>query len=288
LSQNKEQNMITFPNAKINLGLNILEKRSDGYHNLETIFYPIQLHDALEITISQKNMGNYILNFYGKHINEDTDNNLVIKAYKIIKALHPTLPSIEIGLLKKIPMGAGLGGGSSDASHMIRLLNDYFHLDMSIKEMEQYAANLGADCTFFIQNKPAYATGIGNILCPIQLSLEGYYLIVIKPEIFVSTAKAYSMIKPRRPIRHLTDIIKTPIEVWKDFMINDFEESVFNQFPEIGVIKESLYQRGALYASMSGSGASVYGIFSKDSSIENLLALNIYYKKCFFCVSILK
>lgn len=185
-------------------------------------------------------------------------------------------------------MGAGLGGGSSDASHMIKLLNEYFHLNMSIGEMEQYAANLGADCAFFIQNRPAYATGIGNILCPIQLSLEGYYLIVIKPEIFVSTAKAYSMIKPRIPNIHLTDIIKTPIETWKDFMINDFEESVFNQYPEIGVIKESLYRQGALYASMSGSGASVYGIFSKEASIENLQALNIYYKKYFFCVSLLK
>jgi len=288
LNQNKEQNMITFPNAKINLGLNILEKRSDGYHNIETIFYPIQLHDALEITISHQNIDNYILNLYGEHINENPDNNLVIKAYKIIKALHPSLPPIEIGLLKKIPMGAGLGGGSSDASHMIRLLNDYFHLDISIREMEQHAANLGADCAFFIQNRPIYATGIGNILCPILLSLEGYYLIVIKPEIFVSTAKAYSMVKPQIPKTHLIDIIKAPIETWKDFMINAFEESVFSQFPEIGIIKESLYQQGALYASMSGSGASVYGIFSKKSSIENLLALNIYYKKCFFHVSVLK
>lgn len=260
--------MITFPNAKINLGLNIIEKRPDGYHNLETIFYPINLQDALEVTRRDTDSKEYILRVCGTSLEIDDEDNLVVKAYKLLKKDHPQMLPIDIHMYKHIPAGAGLGGGSSDAAHMIKLLNEKFLLKLSAEQMESYAAQLGADCAFFIKNKPVFATGIGNVFEPIELSLKGYHIVLVKPDIFVSTRDAFSHIKPARPSVSLKEIVKQPIENWKDSMKNDFEVSVFLKFPEVAAIKDELYDLGAVYAAMSGSGSSVYGIFKEP--VENV------------------
>ena len=260
--------MITFPNAKINLGLNIIEKRPDGYHNLETIFYPINLQDALEVTRRENNDKEYTLHISGAPLEGDPEDNLVVKAYKLLKKDYPGLLPVDIHMYKHIPAGAGLGGGSSDAACMIKLLNDKFSLGLSTERMEEYAVKLGADCAFFIRNKPVFATGIGNLFEPVELSLKGYHIILIKPDIFVSTRDAFAEIKPVRPAVSLKEIVKQPMETWKNSMKNDFEDSVFKKFPEIAAIKDELYDLGAVYAAMSGSGSSVYGIFK--APIENV------------------
>lgn len=255
--------MITYPNAKINLGLNIVEKRPDGYHNLETVFYPINLQDALEVTQSNGEK-DYTLKVSGVPVEGEPDNNLVVKAYRLLKVDYPDMPSIDIHMYKHIPTGAGLGGGSADAAFMIKLLNEKFNLNISVEKMEEYAARLGADCAFFIQNKPVFASGIGNIFEPIQLSLKGYYLVLVKPDIFVSTKDAFAQIRPQQPVHSLKEIIRMPVETWRATMKNDFEYSVFQKFPEIAAIKDKLYDLGAVYASMSGSGSSVFGIFREQ------------------------
>ena len=261
--------MITFPNAKINLGLNIVEKRSDGYHNLETIFYPVSIEDALEITPLHNAEVKYNLHQAGLAIAGDAESNLVVKAYKMLDADFE-LPAVDIQLLKNIPSGAGLGGGSADAAFMLKALNEEFGLQLSYETLEMYAARLGADCAFFVRNQPTYAEGIGNIFSPITLSLKGYQIVLVKPDVFVSTRDAFSQIKPRRPKKSLKDIIAQPIETWKDEMVNDFEESVFPQFPAIEEIKKELYKQGAIYASMSGSGSSVFGIFAASATIPTI------------------
>lgn len=255
--------MITYPNAKINLGLNIVEKRPDGYHNLETVFYPINLQDALEVTLLEGEK-EYALTLSGTPIEGDPDQNLIVKAYRLLKQDFPDMPAIDIHMYKHIPTGAGLGGGSADAAFMIKLLNEKFKLGLGIEKMEEYAASLGADCAFFIQNKPVFATGIGNIFEPIQLSLKGYYLVLVKPDIFVSTKDAFSLIQPMKPTQSLKEIARMPVETWRATMKNDFEISVFQKYPEIAAIKDKLYDMGAIYASMSGSGSSVYGIFREQ------------------------
>ena len=260
--------MITFPNAKINLGLNIVEKRPDGYHNLETIFYPINLQDALEVTRRENNDKEYTLHISGSPLEGEPEDNLVVKAYKLLKKDYPGLLPVDIHMYKHIPAGAGLGGGSSDAACMIKLLNDKFSLGLSTERMEEYAVKLGADCAFFIRNKPVFATGIGNLFEPVELSLKGYHIILIKPDIFVSTRDAFAEIKPVRPAVSVKEIVKQPMETWKHSMKNDFEDSVFKKFPEIAAIKDELYDLGAVYAAMSGSGSSVYGIFK--APIENV------------------
>ena len=260
--------MITFPNAKINLGLNIVEKRPDGYHNLETIFYPINLQDALEVTRRENNDKEYTLHISGSSLEGEPEDNLVVKAYKLLKEDYPGLLPVDIHMYKHIPAGAGLGGGSSDAACMIKLLNDKFSLGLSTERMEEYAVKLGADCSFFIRNKPVFATGIGNLFEPVELSFKGYHIILIKPDIFVSTRNAFAEIKPVRPAVSLKEIVKQPMETWKNSMKNDFEDSVFKKFPEIAAIKDELYDLGAVYAAMSGSGSSVYGIFK--APIENV------------------
>ena len=260
--------MITFPNAKINLGLNIVEKRPDGYHNLETIFYPINLQDALEVTRRENNDKEYTLHISGAPLEGEPEDNLVVKAYKLLKKDYPGLLPVDIHMYKHIPAGAGLGGGSSDAACMIKLLNDKFSLGLSTERMEEYAVKLGADCAFFIRNKPVFATGIGNLFEPVELSLKGYHIILINPDIFVSTRDAFAEIKPVRPAVSLKEIVKQPMETWKNSMKNDFEDSVFKKFPEIAAIKDELYDLGAVYAAMSGSGSSVYGIFK--APIENV------------------
>ena len=255
--------MITYPNAKINLGLNIVEKRPDGYHNLETVFYPINLQDALEVT-DLEGEGEYALKISGTPIEGEIDNNLVVKAYRLLKKDFPHMGPINIHMYKHIPTGAGLGGGSADAAFMLKLLNEKFKLNLSTEKLEEYAAVLGADCAFFIQNKPVFACGIGNIFEEINLSLKGYYLVLVKPDIFVSTKDAFANITPMKPSHSLKEIIRMPVETWRATMKNDFENSVFKKFPEIAAIKDKLYDMGAVYASMSGSGSSVFGIFREQ------------------------
>lgn len=253
--------MLTFPNIKINLGLSITEKRPDGYHNLETVFYPVALEDALEIRTSSEAEKKIILHQYGMEIAGNPENNLVAKAYSLLdKEFH--LPPVEVHLYKHIPSGAGLGGGSSDAAFMLKLLNDHFQLDLSDEQLEIYAATLGADCAFFIKNKPIYAEAIGNIFSPIELSLNGYQIIIVKPDVFISTREAFSNIHPHRSEYPVKKAIRCPIAEWRDILINDFEASVFPQHPVIEEIKEELYNQGAIYASMSGSGSSVFGLFA--------------------------
>lgn len=261
--------MLVFPNAKINLGLNITEKRPDGYHNLETVFYPIPVEDALEINMLHQRNEKFRLHQAGLEIAGEAANNLVVKAYKLLDEKFD-LPPTDIHLFKRIPSGAGLGGGSADAAFMLKLLNDKFNLGLNNEELEEYAARLGADCAFFIKNKPTYAEGIGNIFSSVQLSLKGYQIWLVKPDIFVSTKDAFAQIKPHRPTMSLKEIIKLPVEEWKGRMMNDFEESVFPQFPVIGEIKDEMYRQGAIYASMSGSGSSIYGIFKGDAAIPEV------------------
>ena len=268
--------MLTFPNAKINLGLNITEKRPDGYHNLETIFYPVPIEDALEINILNEGKGKFRLHQAGLEIEGEAENNLVVKAYKLLDDRF-NLPPVDIHLFKHIPSGAGLGGGSADASCMLRLLRDMFSLPLSddglavyAARLETYAAKLGADCAFFIRNRPTYAEGIGNIFSPLPLSLKGYRIWLVKPDIFVSTRDAFAKIKPHHPEMSLKEIAQLPVEEWNGRMVNDFEESVFPQFPTIGEIKEEMYRQGAVYASMSGSGSSVYGLFKEGAVLPEV------------------
>lgn len=261
--------MIVFPCAKINLGLNIVSKREDGYHNLETVFYPIPLYDALEIKYMDEKFPSDTacdLKVTGNAVDCDEQKNLVVKAYHILAADYQ-LQRIHTHLYKHIPSQAGLGGGSSDAAFMIRLLDERFRLNIGNPEMERYAARLGADCAFFIEAEPAYAEGIGDVLMPADGpdgNLHGYYLCVVKPDVAVSTKEAYSAITPKKPAKSCRDIVRQPIETWKEELVNDFEEPIFKMHPELSAIKQKLYDQGAVYASMSGSGSALYGIFKKE------------------------
>lgn len=261
--------MITFPCAKINLGLNIVSKRPDGYHNLETVFYPIPLTDALEIKYMDEKFPSDSpcdLKITGKDVDCNEEDNLVIKAYQLLAADFQ-LPRVHAHLVKRIPTQAGLGGGSSDAAYMIRLLDERFRLNIGIPEMERYAAKLGADCAFFITADPSYAEGIGDVLMPVDVpgaGLGGYYLAVVKPSVAVSTRDAYAAIVPKTPSKCCRDIVRQPIETWKDELVNDFEAPIFAMHPELAAIKQSLYDAGAVYAAMSGSGSALFGIFREQ------------------------
>lgn len=271
--------MITFPNAKINLGLNITGKRPDSYHNLETVFYPIPLEDALEITSLKDSQEKFALHQSGIEIAGEPETNLVVKAYKLLdEKFH--LPPVDIYLHKHIPSGAGLGGGSADAAFMLKLLNEKFALDLNEEQLEEYAASLGADCAFFIKNAPTFAEGIGNLFSPVTLSLKGYRLVLVKPDIFVSTREAFALIHPRQPEYSLKETIRRPVDEWKDYMVNDFEESVFPQHPAIREIKEELYRQGAIYAAMSGSGSSVFGIFEPEAVLPAMDFGNAFHFQC--------
>ena len=260
--------MITFPCCKINLGLNIVSKRPDGYHNLETIFYPVPLCDVLEIKKMDEEFPSDVqcdLKITGNLIDGEEKNNLVVKAYNLI-AEDYQLPRVHTHLYKRIPTQAGLGGGSADAAYMIRLLDERFRLNMGNAEMEHYASKLGADCAFFIRSEISYATGIGDILAPADSesgNLNGYYLVLVKPDIAVSTAEAYATIEPQQPIKCCRDIVKQPIDTWRTELFNDFEVPVFKRYPELKAIKEKLYEKNALYAQMSGSGSTIFGIFGR-------------------------
>lgn len=258
--------MITFPCAKINLGLNIVSERPDGYHDLETVFYPIPLCDALEIKTMNEEFPSEVkcdLKVTGNTVECDEQQNLVVKAYELL-AKDFDLPRVHAHLYKQIPSQAGLGGGSSDGAFMIRLLDERFRLNIGIAEMERYAALLGADCAFFITAEPSYATGIGNILAPAdgpKGNLHGYYIAIVKPDIAVSTREAYQQIVCRKPEKCCRDIVRQPIETWRNELVNDFEEPAFSQHPILADIKQKLYDLGALYAQMSGSGSAIFGIF---------------------------
>ena len=261
--------MLLFPNAKINLGLNILSRRPDKYHDISTVFYPVGWSDALEVISAEDDRKECRLHLSGLPIDGDVQDNLVVKAYRMLAQDYP-LPSVEVYLHKAIPFGAGLGGGSADAAFMLKLLNNKFELGLPDDTLETYATKLGADCAFFIRNRPTYAEGIGNIFSPLPLSLKGYRIWLVKPDIFVSTRDAFAKIKPHHPEMSLKEIAQLPVEEWNGRMVNDFEESVFPQFPTIGEIKEEMYRQGAVYASMSGSGSSVYGLFKEGAVLPEV------------------
>ncbi len=259
--------MITFPIAKINLGLNVVERRQDGYHNLETVFYPVPIKDALEIQLMDEQFPSEVdcdLKVTNLHIEGDESRNLVVRAYQLLKKDFPQMKRVHAHLFKQIPTQAGMGGGSSDCAAMIRLLNDIFRLGLTEHQMISYAARLGADCPFFILNRPVYAEGIGERMQPVELSLAGLYLVVVRPDIPVSTKEAFSLIHPHRPVKNCREIVAQPIDTWRDELTNDFEQSVFALHPELSAIKKQLYDMGAVYAAMSGSGSSIFGLFRKQ------------------------
>ena len=260
--------MILFPNAKINLGLNIVEKRYDGYHNIETVFYPIGLSDVLEVEPSET-CTDYSFSSSGIAIDGDPEDNLIVKAYHLLRSGYQ-FPPIDISLVKQIPFGAGLGGGSADAAFMLRAINEMFELKITPSRLEKIAAKLGADCPVFIRNRPVFATGIGNVFTSIDLSLKGYFLLLVKPDIHVATPEAYSLVVPKKPETSLSELIKQPISEWKNTIKNDFEKSVFARYPAIEKIKNDIYEMGAVYVSMSGSGSSVFGIFETPPEPTNL------------------
>ncbi len=282
--------MVAFPNCKINLGLNIIRKRNDGYHDLETVFYPVPLTDALEVIrnevssfksqdISFKNKEPKTQNLQatsnqqlatcnfsstGLPINGAESDNLCVMAYKLLKQDLPDLPNIKMHLHKVIPMGAGLGGGSADGAFALKLLNNKFQLQLSQQQLIAYALRLGSDCPFFIINKPCFATGRGEIMQPISLDLSAYQLIIVNPKIHIGTGWAFRNITPQTPKKSVQIIIKQPIETWKEELVNDFQIPAINQHKEIGFIINTLYQQGAFYSAMTGSGSTVFGLFAKE------------------------
>lgn len=269
--------MVTFPNCKINLGLNILQKRVDGFHDIETIFFPVGLCDALEIVPSQFKTQLSVSGIY----TGDTADNLCLKAFYLLKKDYPHLPEVNIHLHKAIPLGAGLGGGSADAAFTLQMLNKKFNLNISEKKMHVYALQLGSDCPFFLVNKPCIAAGRGEILEHAAISLSGYKILLIHPGIHISTAEAFSKIKPAIPAKKIKEIIQQPLENWKEELFNDFEKYIFEKYPQVKKIKEDLYNDGAIFASMSGSGSTVFGIFTKDSTI-NFKADPAYFYKLIY------
>jgi 4-diphosphocytidyl-2-C-methyl-D-erythritol kinase len=260
--------MIQFSPCKINLGLSILEKRADGFHALETVFYPVALHDIVEVVPAKL----FTFSHTGISIPGEASTNLCVKAYQLLKADFPEISDVKIHLHKNIPMGAGLGGGSGDGTTVLILLNQLFELNLTQKQLIEYAARLGSDCPFFIINTPAFASGRGEILTPTTVDLNGYSIVIINPGIAISTKLAFSLITPKTPETNLAAVIQQPISTWKDVLINDFEQPIFNSFPELANIKETLYQKGAAYASMTGTGSTVYGIF--PTSIVDTLSFN--------------
>ena len=268
--------MITHPIAKINLGLNVVERRPDGYHNLETVFFPVPICDELEVTIHhspltthQSPVNDCELTLEGIAIEGDVQKNLIVRAYQLLKEDHPDMPRVRARLKKGIPTQAGMGGGSSDGAYMLTMLNELFQLHLTKEQLCGYAARLGADCAFFIDPQPQYAEGIGERLSPVALNLSDWYIGVVRPDVPVSTKEAYSLIKPKRPLRNCRDIVMQPVETWRDELINDFEEGVFALHPELAEVKQRLYDLGAVYAAMSGSGSAIFGLFREPVELES-------------------
>jgi 4-diphosphocytidyl-2-C-methyl-D-erythritol kinase len=250
--------MIAFPFCKINLGLQVIGRREDGYHDIATIFYPLPLYDALEIIVSEQ----HVFRISGQPVPGPEDQNLCLRAYHMLKQDFPQLPALQVYLHKAIPMGAGLGGGSSDAAAMLALLNDKFRLELDRAALSRYATRLGSDCTFFLQKQACYATGRGEQMDPFeQEELDRCSIVLVCPEIPISTPWAYGQIKPHPPDYSLREAALSPVAQWKSYIANDFEQPVFEAYPVLADIKQTLYQRGAHYASLSGSGSAIYGIF---------------------------
>ncbi|MBW8686773.1 4-(cytidine 5'-diphospho)-2-C-methyl-D-erythritol kinase [Chitinophaga sp. B61] len=253
--------MIVFPNCKINLGLHVVSKRPDGFHELETVFYPLPLTDALEVI----SPGSLSFTTSGIAVPGNSADNLCLKAWRLLKQDFADLPEVDIHLHKHIPIGAGLGGGSSDAAFMLQTLNNRFQLGISKEQLITYAAALGSDCPFFIENKAVYATGRGEIMTPVNLDLSSWSFVLVYPGIHINTGWAFSRITPKVPVLSLRDSIAQPVEQWREIISNDFEAAVFPAHPELAEIKDTLYAAGAVYAAMSGSGSAFVGIFPKNS-----------------------
>lgn len=248
----------SYPCAKINLGLYVTERRTDGYHNLQTAFYPVPLCDTLQVDLAKGS--DWTLQTAGVRVDVPKEKNLVGQVYLSMREEF-ALPAIDVYLDKHIPTGAGLGGGSSDAAEMMKRLNTMFQLNLSETDMEQRLARFGADCPFFVQRRPVMASGIGDVFGPLSVKLKGLTLALVKPPVFVSTREAYAGVKPHAPATDLQEALTKPIETWHDNVLNDFEPSVFSAHPELAAIKQTLYQMGALFALMSGSGSTVYALF---------------------------
>jgi 4-diphosphocytidyl-2-C-methyl-D-erythritol kinase len=261
--------MILFPNAKLNIGLNVTERRPDGFHNLESVFYPLPWQDALEIVPAQET----VFTSSGIEIPGAAQSNLCLKAYELLRADF-ALPPVKIHLHKNIPIGAGLGGGSADAAFTLKLLNELFELKLSVEQLENYARKLGADCAFFIRNKPVFAYEKGDMFEPIPLDLAGYYCVVIYPNVHITTAEAYGKITPEQPEISLKESIANGIGNWPKSVKNDFDPALFPAYPILPELKKMLYEKGALYASMTGSGSAVFGIFKNELTEELALPVN--------------
>ena len=261
--------MIVFPNAKINLGLHITGRRPDGFHDIETVFFPIALSDTLEAVHAPAGQDTSIT-VYGQAVAGPPEDNLCIKAWRLLKKDFPPLPAVDTHLLKNIPMGAGLGGGSADGAFMLQLLNTKFHLGLTSEQLMPYAAQLGSDCPFFVLNRPCYARGRGELLRAIELHLPGWQLLLVHPGIHINTGWAFSQLDPAiftRPRAPLTDVVEQPVHRWKGQLINDFETPVFKEYPAIKALRDRLYGEGAVYAALSGSGSTVYGLFEKNKPL---------------------
>ena len=252
------------PNCKINIGLHVTEKRPDGYHNLETVFVPVPLCD--ELTIERSDV--FSFRQEGIALDNPPDDNLCVRAYRLLRADYQQIGAVDMQLVKHIPFGAGLGGGSSDAASVLTMLAEEYSLPCTPEELERYAARLGADCAFFVKNIPAYATGIGDVLEPMDLDLSGYRFVLLKPEDHVTTKEAYRGVVPKKSAVDLREAVRRPVTEWSGLIVNDFEASVFPAHPRIAWLKAWLYRQGALYASMTGSGAAVFALFGKDASID--------------------
>ena len=270
--------MISYPNAKINLGLHILNKREDGFHNLESLFIPIPLKDALEITPAPIASKAFQYSAYGLAVDTDLEKNLIYKAWLLISEKY-SIPPVHCAFYKNIPMGAGLGGGSSDAVFCLNLLNKLFQINIPQSELLEMAAKLGSDCPFFVYNQASFISGRGEILEPYSIDLSGYYLVLVKPEVHISTAMAFSGVNKRgiNAAGELKQILQLPIHEWKNKLVNDFELSIFPHAPIIQNIKVELYNQGAIYASMSGSGSSVYAFFEKEVDLRNQFKEHFYF-----------
>ena len=256
--------MIRFPNCKINLGLHVAGKRSDGYHNLETVFYPLHIHDALEILPLSNGDSEPQLTISGLPVSGDNANNLCVKAWHLLKNAFPYLPAVTMHIHKAIPMGAGLGGGSADGTFMLMMLNEQFNLGLSSGSLAQYALQLGSDCPFFIYNQPLFATGRGEVMQKISLNLAGYYFYIVNPNIHVNTGEAFRELQYVNHAASVKDVIQQPIREWKENVVNDFEEGIAKKHPVIADVKRQLYRHGAIYAAMTGSGSTVFALFEKQ------------------------
>lgn len=265
--------MVSFAPCKVNLGLHVVAKRTDGYHDIETCFFPVPWTDVLEIIPSKE----FQFSTTGISIPGKEEDNLCIKAYRLLQDAY-ALPPVKIHLHKIIPMGAGLGGGSADGAYALRLLNSIFELKLPTEQLREYAARLGSDCAFFVGDQPMIGTGRGEILTPVSINLSGYFLVLVKPNVHVSTKDAYAGLSPKKPSRSIKEILERPIADWQRMLVNDFEPTVFQKFPEIEQIKKRLIELGALYASMSGSGATVFALFEKPTLLRSQFSACDYWE----------